>query len=311
MRSVINPLHETKPLYETAVELLGEIEERQVAGGVDLIGLPTGFETLDYILGGWRNDEMYSVGGATGSGKSSYCLSTARTVAKQGGSVFYLSLEMSAKLLALRTLSAMTGLPAMKVEKGLLSEVSMKELRHAVETFKDLPLYFFDRSTTSVDLATILSEQKNRRGLDFVIVDYIALLQDQGKSPYEKITEISKNLRGHARDFDIPLIAVSQLNRASLNREGGRPQLQDLKESGQIENDSGAVIFPFRPKVENEEEDRNPDVESAELIVAKNRHGPANVTFPVEFLPKQMVWREAGGPIINPPTAERENRSIA
>lgn len=304
----ISPLFETKALYETTQDLIGEVAKRQAMGGVDLIGLPSVFDEVNHVLGGYRSDEQYAVGGATGSGKSSFVLSEAIGVAKSGGSVFYLSLEMSAKLLALRTLSILTGLPAMKIEKGQLTDESLQLVRDAAETFKGLPLYFYDRSASSTELATILKDTKNYVGLDMAIVDYIALMSDKGATPYERVSNISMNLRSHARDFNIPMLVVSQLNRASLNRESGRPALQDLKESGQVENDSGAVIFPFRPK--NDEENPNPDVERAELIIAKNRHGPIG-SIAVEFVPKRMQWRPIGGEIVNPPSARRENRSIA
>lgn len=295
-------MYETIRLYDTTQELLSQVEQRQQDGGVDLIGLPTGFDDLDYALGGWRNDEMYAVGGATGSGKSSFCLTEGLKVAREGGVVVYFSLEMSAKLLALRSLSALTGLPAMKIEKGQLTDQSMRLLREHAEGFKKLPIYFYDRSITSLGVADVLNVHKDRHGLDMAVLDYIGLVKDTGRTPYEKITQASINIRGHARDFDIPFIVASQLNRASMNREGGRPMLQDLKESGEVENDSGAVIFPFRlPK---EEEDDNPDVEAAEIIVAKNRHGPVG-TFAAEFLPKQMVWRPIGGVIIDPPRSEK------
>ena len=304
----ISPLFETKALYETTQELIGEVAKRQAQGGVDLIGLPSVFEEVNHVLGGYRNDEQYAIGGATGSGKSSFVLSEGIGIAKHGGTVFYLSLEMSAKLLALRTLSILTGLPAMKIEKGQLTDQSLQLVRDAAETFKGLPIYFYDRSTSSIELATIMRDVKNRVGLDVAIVDYIALLSDKGNTPYERVSNISMNLRSHARDFDIPMLVVSQLNRASLGRESGRPALQDLKESGQIENDSGAVIFPFRPK--NEDENPDPDVERAEIIIAKNRHGPVG-SIAVEFVPKRMQWRPIGGEIIDPPSAKRENRSIA
>jgi replicative DNA helicase len=294
-------LYETTRLYETTQLLLAQVEARQQAGGVDIIGQPTGFSDLDYALGGWRGDEMYSVAGKTGGGKSAFCLSTALHVARQDGVVVYFSLEMSAKLLALRSLSAMSGIPAMKIEKGQLTEQSLKLLFHHAKQFEKLPIYFYDRSITSLEIGDALTFHKDKHGLDMTVVDYIGLLKEQGKTPYEKVTQASINLRGHARDFDIPLIVVSQLNRASLNRESGRPMLQDLKESGQVENDSGAVIFPFRLP---SDEDDNPDVEEAEIIVAKNRHGPIG-TFAAEFLPRQMIWRPLGGVVVDPPRNER------
>lgn len=304
------PTYETRKLYDVASELLHIVEKRQQEGGVSLIGEPTGFADLDDLIGGWRKNEMYAIGGRTGSGKSAFTLSTALNAARKGASAFYLSLEMSAHILALRTLSAMTGVPAMKIEKGQLHIDTLKQIQAAAETFSSLPIYFYDHPTTSTELETILNIHKNSNGLDIAVVDYLALLKDKGNTPYERITNISINLRGLASTFDIPLLAVSQLNRSSMSRVSDRPLLQDLKESGQVENDAGAVIFPYRPK-NNDEENPNPDIERAELIIAKNRHGPSEVSIEVEFLPKQMLWRPIQYEVKNPPSAERDRRSIA
>lgn len=291
---------EPKSLFDSATELITQIEPRQAAGGVPLIGQPTGFLSLDDAIGGWRKGDMYAVAARTGGGKTAFCLGTGLNIAEQGGSVFYASLEMSAHMMALRSIAAMTGVPSMSIEKGYLKDETFRMVKDAVLKLKGLPIYFYDQTLDTIGLTMLLSKMQNEHGLDVSIVDYIALIKTQGDSGYERVTKLADDVKGLATDFDIPMITVSQLNRASQNRPDGRPQLIDFKETGQIENNSGAAIFPYLfPLEPGEEADK--DVFDGELIIAKNRHGPANVSIPVEFHPKLMMWKEKGGPVIDPP----------
>ncbi len=295
---IIRNSFETKPFYDIAKELLVEVEQRQREGGVTLIGKQTTFEDLDETIGGWRDDEMYIIGGATGSGKSSFLLGELLGTARRGAVSVYLSLEMSAKLLALRSLSSLTGLPAMNIERGMLTDETLKYVMNAAETFNKLPIYFYDQNVTTDEWRGILELHKSKFGLDIAAVDYIALFSDRGDSPYARMTTIADILRGHAKTFDIPYLVASQLNRASLSQ---RPTLAALKESGQIENNAGCVLFPWQdPDVEN----IDPNVRAAEIIVAKNRHGPT-YTIDAQFHAKQMLWKPRGYEIINPPSARR------
>lgn len=246
---------------------------------------------------------MYAIAAKTGGGKTAFCLTTALYNARQGLPVFYASLEMSAKMLALRSLSAMTGLPSMSIEKGQLLDESLQRVRAAAEEFRGLPIYFYDKNMDTGTLKLALQRMEAENGLEMAVIDYIALLKDEGSSGYERLTKIADDVRGFATDFDIPMLVVSQLNRASLNREGGRPQVQDFKETGQIENNSGGAVFPYLLPMD--EHDQNTGVRQAELIVAKNRHGPNDVKIPVEFLPQQMIWRERGEAIVDPPQNRR------
>lgn len=288
--------------------LIGEITPRQAQGGVDLIGLPSSIPDLNYLTGGYRNDEMYIVGGATGSGKSSFCLTEAIHLARQEAHVLYVSLEMSAKILALRSIAALTNLPAMKIEKGQMTDESFAFVKKTAQEFQDLPLYFHDSTLTTSELESLLFTQQDKRGLDVAFVDYIALVNSKGDSGYERVTAIADDLRRQANIFDIPLVAASQLNRASLL---SKPTLSALKESGQVENNAGAVFFPYRIPIDDDNPQVDPEVESAVIIVAKNRHGPNNYEIDAEFVPSKMLWRQKITPVEDPQSAYQEQRSIA
>lgn len=239
---------------------------------------------------------------------TAFCVSTAMATAQRGGSVFYASLEMSAHMMALRILSGITGVPALLIEKGKMKDETFRFVRSEAEKLNKLPLYFYDQGLDATKLNMVSLQVQNEFGLDLAVVDYIALLRDaKGTSAYEKATQKADDLKAYAVDFDVPIVVASQLNRASLNREGGRPELQDFKETGQIENNSTAAIFPFVLPREDEGEE-SPDVLDGELIIAKNRHGPSGMTIPVEFLPKQMLWRPKGGVIIDPPQNVRSDK---
>jgi replicative DNA helicase len=195
----------------------------------------------------------------------------------------------------------------MAIEKGRLTDEAMTFVREVAEHFRNLPLYFYDQSTSTDQLKSVLAQHKNDHGLDVCVVDYIALMTDTAKSPYEKLTMIADKLRNQAKDFDIPLIVASQLNRASLN---GKPTLSALKESGQVENNAGGVIFPYREAMESGEQLEDPTKEPATIIIAKNRHGPNHVEFPCYFLPQKMQWKAKEYEVIDPMNAMQEKRSI-
>lgn len=275
---------------------------------MELIGLPSSIPDINYLTGGYRNDDLIIVGGATGSGKSSFCLTEAINMAKQGAHTLYVSLEMSAKVLALRSLSALTNIPAMAIERGQLTDETFALVKEQANTFRDLPLFFHDYSVTSNELEALLLSHKTTRGLDLAFVDYIALVNQPGESGYERVTAIADNLRRYANIFDIPLVAASQLNRASLL---SKPSLSSLKESGQVENNAGVVIFPYRVPQEEGDDRPDPEAEPALIIVAKNRHGPNDYEIDAEFLPKKMLWRQKIVPPQEPNNAHQEKRSIA
>ena len=306
MRYAIGKSLEPTSLFESAKELIHIIEPRQEQGGVEVIGLPTGFADLNYLTGGYRKGDMYVVAAKTGNGKTAFALGESIKVAEDGGVVMYLSLEMSAHMMALRVLASMTGVNSMAIERGNMSDETFRMVKDAAEKLSGLPLYFFDQVVDTPTLNDVYSKMKNKLGLDMSVVDYIALLDDlPTESGYARLTFIANEIKKFTVKQDIPIIAVSQLNRASLNREGGRPQVQDLKESGQIENNAALVLFPFLIPKQPDEEGYNPKVIPGELLIAKNRHGPNDQKIEVDFIPSQLKWVERIVDAVDPPSARR------
>lgn len=294
-------------LKNAAEHLIKVIEPRQQAGGVDYIGIPTGFEMLDYNLGGLRSDSLYVLGGRSGIGKSAMAISMTMSMAKNGAKAWYTSLEMSADLVALRLLSSMTGIPAMALERGKLSNQQMDAVKEASLEFENLDVVIDDINNTTSAFESATREQKNEYGLDFAVADYASLFQDGGvDSLYEKETKVSLKMRDVARQLDIPVLCLVQLNRNMIGRESSKPILSDIKQTGGYEQDAAAVMFVHRPHLEAMYRDNaDPvDEEDATLIVAKNRHGPVG-EIDILFEPKKMLWRDKTYQINEPPHIPR------
>lgn len=296
-----------KTLFEAASTVVDEIESYQSQGGVDLIGIPTSFEELDYVTGGFRRDAYYVIGGRSGLGKSSIALSTALWQARKGINVWFTSLEMSAEMIALRLLSAATGINSMALERGRYPNDKVELVRKAKQEMAELSIIIDDTSTTTTELENNLQEYTQSKDVDILYADYTSLFRDSFTSSFEKESFVADKLRGLARDMDIPTVGLVQLNRNSLQRENSRPIISDIRNSGQHEFHAHCVMFIHRPHIEsvmvNGEEPAQ--IEDAEIIVAKNRQGPSGMTLEVAFEPRKMNWRDKGTSIVPPPNIVR------
>ena len=248
----------------------------------------TGFGDLDQLLGGMQRSDMLILGARPGMGKSALAVNIAVHAARHGAVVGIFSLEMSREQLGLRILSADAAVDAHRLRLGLLSESEEQRVNDSIGELSDLPLYIDDTPFQSV----IEMRGKARRlalapaGLNLLVVDYLQLIQGGGSSRrsenrVQEISDISRALKGIARDLQIPAITCSQLSRVVEGRPGHRPQLSDLRDSGSIEQDADVVAFIHREDTYYTEEDwqrQFPDREYprdiAEIIVAKHRHGP-------------------------------------
>lgn len=273
---------------------LDDAIEYQKRGGVTLIGIPTGINDLDRLLGGFRNSEYYIVAGRTASGKSSLAFNFATHACKQGNSIGYITLEMSQHVLALRYLAAETAMSGNYIERGQFNNIETAKLQEAAAIGSNLDLHIYDKSLGYADVERILTFHADEgKPLDALFVDYIGLFSDYSENEQERISRISGALRQYSRDFDIPIITLAQLNRNVEHRDSKIPVLSDLRDSGSLEADASAVIFSYRPHyyammngsgpVEREDD--------ARLIVAKNRHGPV-ASIDVSFRPRQMLWTD-------------------
>ena len=224
-------------------------------------------------------------------------------VAQQQKNVLFISLEMSANLLALRLLSSQTGVPALDIEYGRLTHEQLQRVQNAREAARTLNFDLYDDSMLSDGLLERVKNYKERKGLDLLIVDYLSLLRDPSSfGETERVTKIVGNLREVARICDMPVIAFAQLNREVEKREGNLPTLSDFRDSGSIEQDAGVAAFLYRPHyyaMMHDDADPVDCEDDAQIILAKNRQGPTG-SLKVKFYPKLMKWEDNRPEIVTP-----------
>jgi len=250
------------------------------------LGAPimSGFDTLDELLGGLQRSDLIILAARPSLGKSTLAVNIAVNAAKRGAVVGIFSLEMSKEQLALRMLSSESQIDSHRLRLHLYTEAEERRLDDAVGTLSELPIYIDDTPLQSiVEMRSKSRRLHLERGLDLLVVDYLQLIQtdSRGENRVQQISEISRSLKGLARDLNVPVLAVSQLSRAVEVRPSHRPQLSDLRDSGSIEQDADVVMFIYREDVyytREEWERSHPDQEYpkgiVEIIVAKHRHGP-------------------------------------
>ena len=258
-----------------------------------LAPIPTGFPDFDKLLaGGMQRSDFVVLAARPSLGKSTLAFNIARHAAGQGAVVGVFSLEMSAAQIVLRLLSSEAGIDGYRLRLGLLSDAEETRQQDAIGALSDLPIHIDDTPIQGiVEMRGKARRLQTERGLDFLVVDYLQLISGTGRGDnrVQEMGEISRSLKGLARDLDIPILACSQLSRAVEQRPIHRPLLSDLRESGSIEQDSDVVAFIYREDVyttREEWEKRNPSEQYpeniAELIVSKHRNGPLG-TIPLYF----------------------------
>ena len=240
-------------------------------------GISTGFAKYDEYTGGMHGGELFILAGRPSMGKTALALNIAQHVAlklKQTVAVF--SLEMSKESLLTRMLCATARVDSQKFRSGYLNQAERTKLNHALHELVEAPLYIDDTAGIHLmDIHAKLRRTKAEHGLGLVIIDYLQLMSGRGRfeNRNQEISTISRGMKLLAKDLNVPMIVLSQLNRAPETRQGDhRPQLSDLRESGSIEQDADLVAFIFREEV------YRPQDESlrgqAELLLAKQRNGP-------------------------------------
>ena len=255
-------------VLESAIERIEEIENR----GTGLSGLPTYFSDLDYYLSGLQEGNLVVLASRPSMGKSSLGLNIATNVAKEEKVVAFFSLEMTKEELVQRVLFSEAKVTSGDARKGQLGAEKWSRVVEAASKVNNLPLYFDDAPVITVtDIRAKSRRLKSSKGLDLIIVDYLQLMQSSsGDNRQQEIAEISRNLKNLARELRVPILALSQLNRAAEAREDKRPRLGDLRESGAIEQDADIVMMLYR------DDYYNPGTEIpgvAEVNIVKNRSG--------------------------------------
>ena len=285
----------TKKDFKTISELkeklkFSEVKIRQIGEGIDKYienyvhraesALMTKINKIDKSIGSFMGGDYIALGGSTGTGKTSLALNIARQFCMQGKSVLYFSLEMPIEQLQNRVVCMNEGLNALKYRTFGFNYDEMQIYKEGLNKLKDMKLNVVcDYSLTCEKLKAYIRQQKKSE-LDFVIVDYLGLIQGYGnKSLYEKTTNISRNIKLIATELNIPILVLVQLNRGIKDRQDKTPVLSDIRESGAIEQDADFVLFAHRQGIYNKEIDPS----ELDLVIAKNRHGESNKTIKLYF----------------------------
>ncbi|WP_102957897.1 replicative DNA helicase [Mangrovicella endophytica] len=287
-----------------AIEMAGAAKDRD--GG--LSGVSSGIMGIDRQMGGLQPSDLIILAGRPAMGKTSLATNIAFNIAaayepadqsdgtfkaKNGGVVAFFSLEMSAEQLATRIISEQSEVSSSKIRRGNINDTEFAKLVACTEMMQRVPLYIDQTGGISIaQLAARARRLKRQRGLDVMVIDYVQLMQGSSKASaqnrVQEITEITTGLKALAKELNVPIIALSQLSRQVEARDDKRPQLADLRESGSIEQDADVVMFVYRDEYYLKGKEPKPGTDDhlkweaemneargkAEVIVAKQRHGP-------------------------------------
>lgn len=239
-------------------------------------GVPTGYRELDNMLSGLHPSDLVILAARPSVGKTSLALDMARNAAKQGVPVGIFSLEMSSEQLVDRMLAAESYVDSWKIRTGAVrAEEDFNKIRDALESLSKAPIYIDDKPGNNIlSMRATARRLKREHGIGLIVVDYLQLMTPVGAkasdSLVQQVTEISRSLKGLARELDVPVLALSQLSRA-VEQRGGKPRLSDLRDSGSIEQDADVVMFIHREDRTNPDSDRQ---NIAEIMIEKHRNGP-------------------------------------
>jgi len=253
-----------------------------------ITGVPTGFEKIDDLTSGLQKSELIIIAGRPSMGKTAFALNIAQYAALEGqtpAAIF--SLEMSKEQLAFRLLASDAKVDSQRLRKGFLGETDWPKLTAAAGRLSEAPIFIDDTAAITVlEMKAKSRRLKADQGLGLIIVDYIQLMRSGSyrESREQEISEISRSLKALAKELNVPVVALSQLNRKVEDRTNRRPQMADLRESGAIEQDADVIAFIYRDEVYNKSDD-NPEKGIAEIIIAKQRNGPTG-TVKLAFLEK-------------------------
>ena len=268
--------HKFVAVSDMALGTLERIEAMSKNEG-GIRGTPTGFPDLDNLLSGLHKSDLIILAARPSVGKTSLALDIARNAAvRHNVPVGIFSLEMSAEQIIDRMISAESFVNSWKIRTGAVhAEEDFTKIRDALDTLSKAPIYIDDKPGNNIlSMRAVARRLKRERGIGLIIVDYLQLMAPtntrQSDSMVQQVTEISRSLKGLARELDVPVLALSQLSRA-VEQRGGKPRLSDLRDSGSIEQDADVVMFIHRDDKTNKDSDR-PNI--AEILIEKHRNGP-------------------------------------
>jgi len=269
---------------QLVIEVLRVIEDND---GRLITGVPSGFADLDEMTQGLQPGEMLILAARPSMGKTAFALNLAEQMAMAGNPVVIFSLEMGRHQLVQRLLAARSCVDSQKIRRGMLNREDWQQLRSACGDLHDAPMFIDD--TPGLSLMQMRAKARRlcfKHGIKAIIIDYMQLMSSgrRAESRQVEISEISRGIKAMARELSVPVICLSQLNRAAEQREGHRPRMSDLRESGSIEQDADVVMMLHREEYYHQSDPdwklHNPDrVGVAELILAKQRNGPTGTVY--------------------------------
>lgn len=282
------------PIREIVTEAFDRIDKihREKDLGA-LRGVPSGFRDLDAITAGWQKSDLLILAARPAMGKTSFALNLAENAAIDDKiPVAIFSLEMSKEQLVDRLLSSQAGVDSWKLRTGNLSDEDFPKIGYAMGVLSEAPIFIDDSPGANVmEVRAKARRLQMEHGLGLIIIDYLQLMEGRsrgGDNRVQEISEISRSLKGLARELNVPIIALSQLSRAVEHRDDKRPQLSDLRESGSIEQDADIVMFLYR------DEYYRPDTDKkgiTEVLIRKHRNGPTG-NVEIFFNPSQMRFAD-------------------
>ncbi|NNL78027.1 MAG: replicative DNA helicase [Desulfobacterales bacterium] len=269
------------PLSKIILGNIETLEENQ--GNRSLVtGVPTGYSRLDNLTSGFQNSDLIILAARPSMGKTALALNIARNAAVDTGiPVAIFSLEMSKEQLSLRMLCSEARIDSSRLRGGFFSMEDWQRLTDAAGILSESPIYIDDSPTMSaMEIRAKARRLKMDKNIGLIIIDYLQLMQGRASAERRdlEISEISRSLKALAKELDLPVLALSQLNRMLEQRTDKRPRLSDLRESGALEQDADVVAFIYRDEVYNKEED-NPNKGIAEILLSKQRNGPTGDVF--------------------------------
>lgn len=261
-------------------------------------GLPSGFIEIDKILNGFQRGDLIILAARPSMGKTAFAVNIAANMAiRRNLSVGIFSLEMTYRQIAMRILSSLSDIPFQKVKSGKLNINEWNLIVQTIDRARNLRIYIDDSSLiTSLDIRTKARKLKIERNIDFLIIDYLQLIEGlKRENRVQEVSEISRSLKILAKELDIPILALSQLNRSVEQRDNKRPMMSDLRESGSIEQDADIVMFIYREDAYKKTQENPPPPQTkAEINIAKHRNGPTG-TIELLFYKETTTFRNLTG----------------
>ena len=282
------------PIGEVVLSNLDKLNALQQHDGA-ITGVPTGFKDVDHVFNGLQKSDLILVAARPAMGKTAFTLNIAQNVTMlYDKTVAFFSLEMGKEQLVGRILSSVAGVSSEKLRRANMDPADWEKVIAAADRMSKSKLFIDDTPGLTVqDMRSKLRRLKVEHGLDLVIVDYIQLMQGRNggkgsENRQQEVSEISRNLKLIAREFNVPLIALSQLSRSVESRPDKRPVVSDLRESGSLEQDADIVIFLYRDKYYDENSEKG---DNAEVLIRKHRNGGGG-TVELQFIGELTQFRD-------------------